>query len=78
MSSNLTFLGVLLVLDLDLFFPVLYVPSHQGGEVPVVSLLSGVCSDQATEVTTEVRTPELFLSGFACLSWLVATLVFGI
>ena len=38
---------------------------------------SGVCSGPATEVTSEVRALELFLSGFACLSWLVTTLVFG-
>ena len=48
-----------------------------GGGVLLVFLLGRVCSSPATEVTTEVRAPELFLSGFACLSWLVATLVFG-
>ena len=36
-----------------------------------------VCSGPVTEVTTEVRAPKLFLSGFASLSWFVATLVFG-
>ena len=35
------------------------------------------CSSPVTEVTSEVRALELFLPGFACLSWLVATLVFG-
>ena len=46
-------------------------------EFPLVFFLSGVCSGPATEVTSEVMAPELFLSGFACLSQLVATLVFG-
>ena len=44
---------------------------------PPLSLLGGVCSGPATEVTLKVRAPEVFPSGFACLSWLVATLVFG-
>ena len=35
MGSNLSILGVVLILDLDLFFPVLYhVPICHGGEVP--------------------------------------------
>ena len=39
--------------------------------------MGGVCSGRETEVTSEVRAPELFLSGFTRLSWLVATLMFG-
>ena len=79
MGSNLSFLGVVLVLDLDLFFFLfctVFLPIS-GGNFQVVSLLSGVCCGPTIEVTSEVRAPELFLSGFACLSWLVATLVFG-
>ena len=44
---------------------------------PLVFFFGGVCSGPVTEVTSEVRIPELFLSGFARLSWLVADLVFG-
>ena len=78
MGSNLSFLGVVLVLELNLFFSCFVpCPCPSEGGFPLVFLLGGVCSGPATEVTSEVRAPELFLSGFACLSWLVGTLVFG-
>ena len=62
----------------SIFFLFFYhAPDHQWGRVPLVFLLGGVCSGPATEVTSEVRAPELFLSDFVCHSWLVAALVFG-
>ena len=78
MGSNLSFLGVVLVLELNLFFSCFVpCPCSSGRGSLLVFLLGGVCSGPTTEVTSEVRAPELFLSGFACLSWLVTTLVFG-
>ena len=78
MGSELSFLGVVFLIDLDLFFSCFVpCPCPLGGGFPVVYFLGGVFSDPATETTSEVMAPELFLSGLACLSWLVATLVFG-
>ena len=78
MGSNLSFLRVVLDLELDLFFSCFVpCPCPSRGGFPLVFLLVGICSGPVTEVTSEERAPELFLSGFACLSWLVATLVFG-
>ena len=66
-ASNLSFLGVVLVLELDLFFSCfVWHPCLSGSGFPLVFLLGGVCSSSATEVTSEVRAPELCLSLLAC------------
>ena len=74
---HLSFLGVVLVLELDLFFSCFVPCPCSSVGVPLVFLLDGTCCGPATEVTAEVKAPEFFLSGFACHSWLVAILVFG-
>ena len=77
-GSNLSFIGIVLILDLDLFFPSFVpCPCLSGGCVSVASQLGEVCGGPTTEGTSEVSAPGLFLSGFSCFSWLVATLVFG-
>ena len=67
--------GILVFLNWIYFSCFVPCPYQSEAGFPLVFILGGVCSGPATEVTSEVRAPELFLS--ACLSWLVATLVFG-
>ena len=61
MGSNLYFLGVVLILELDVFFPVLYhVSAHRGGGK--FSIWVGVCNGPVTEVISEVRALALSVS----------------
>ena len=58
MGLNLSFLGVVLVLDLDLFFPSFVpCPSLLGEGIPVASLLGEVCGDPSTEATLRNEGP---------------------
>ena len=70
MGSNLSFL-------IWIYFFLFCTKSPTVGRFFVIFILGGVCCGPATEVTSEVRTPELFLSNFSSLSWLVAIRVFG-
>ena len=57
MSSNLSFLVVVLVLNLMLFFSCFVPCPRQSMGFPVVSLLGGFSSGPVTEVISEGRPP---------------------